>query len=303
MTRMISYAQNFEDVMLMRALGHIEQGFYIDIGANDPVVDSVSLAFHQSGWHGIHVEPMADYAELLRQQRPGDKVIQAVVSTDTTPIPFYEILGEGISTADPLIAQQHRERGFQVNEIEIPTTTLSTIFDDCDEAEIHWLKIDVEGFEKQVIASWAPSERRPWVVVVESTLPLSQIPSHRRWQSALLKLGYRLVYFDGLNRFYLSEQHPELKKHFATPPNVFDDFSLNGTANAPFHHHLAEQCEEKLTQMAAKISQLQTNTPKAPKKARPKAAKTTSAQTQEDRAANKADSVNNSPKTKKKGNT
>ena len=29
----ISYAQNFEDVMLWRALKHISEGFYIDIGA------------------------------------------------------------------------------------------------------------------------------------------------------------------------------------------------------------------------------------------------------------------------------
>ncbi|HQT42585.1 MAG TPA: FkbM family methyltransferase [Halothiobacillus sp.] len=234
--------------MLMRALGHIDQGFYIDIGANDPVVDSVSLAFHQRGWRGIHVEPMANYAELLRQQRPHDLVIQAVVSTDTASIGFYEIPDEGISTADARIAQQHRERGFTVNEIQVASTTLSSIFEGCDAPEIHWLKIDVEGFESQVIASWMPSDYRPWVVVVESTLPLTQIPNHRRWQSSLLKLGYRLVYFDGLNRYYLSNNHPELKAHFATPPNVFDDFSLSGTANAPFHRHLTEQCANKLAE-------------------------------------------------------
>ena len=39
----ISYAQNFEDVMLWRALKHVEKGFYVDVGAQDPVVDSVSL--------------------------------------------------------------------------------------------------------------------------------------------------------------------------------------------------------------------------------------------------------------------
>ena len=50
---MISYAQNFEDVMLWRALKHVERGFYIDIGAQDPVVDSVSLAFYEQGWRGV----------------------------------------------------------------------------------------------------------------------------------------------------------------------------------------------------------------------------------------------------------
>ena len=36
MTQFVSYAQNFEDVMLRRALRDVEQGFYIDVGANDP---------------------------------------------------------------------------------------------------------------------------------------------------------------------------------------------------------------------------------------------------------------------------
>jgi len=51
----ISYAQNFEDVMLWRALGHVSAGRYIDVGAQDPVVDSVSKAFYEHGWRRIHV--------------------------------------------------------------------------------------------------------------------------------------------------------------------------------------------------------------------------------------------------------
>ena len=52
----VSYAQNFEDVMLWRALSDVKQGHYIDIGAQDPVINSVSLAFYEAGWRGIHVE-------------------------------------------------------------------------------------------------------------------------------------------------------------------------------------------------------------------------------------------------------
>lgn len=50
----ISYAQNFEDVMLWRALKHVKNGLYIDIGAHDPVICSVSLAFYERGWRGVH---------------------------------------------------------------------------------------------------------------------------------------------------------------------------------------------------------------------------------------------------------
>ena len=54
----VSYAQNFEDVMLWRALSHVDCGFYIDIGAHHPTIDSVSLAFYERGWTGIDVEPV-----------------------------------------------------------------------------------------------------------------------------------------------------------------------------------------------------------------------------------------------------
>lgn len=37
----ISYAQNFEDVMLWRALKLFGPGRYIDVGANHPSQDSV----------------------------------------------------------------------------------------------------------------------------------------------------------------------------------------------------------------------------------------------------------------------
>ena len=43
-----SYAQNFEDVLLWRALRGIKNGFYIDIGAYAPDDDSVTRAFYDA---------------------------------------------------------------------------------------------------------------------------------------------------------------------------------------------------------------------------------------------------------------
>jgi hypothetical protein len=54
---MISYAHNFEDVLLDRCFRNVSNGFYIDVGAWDPVVDSVTHHFYEKGWHGINGEP------------------------------------------------------------------------------------------------------------------------------------------------------------------------------------------------------------------------------------------------------
>ena len=230
-----SYAQNFEDVMLWRALGQVENGFYIDIGAQHPLEDSVSKAFYEKGWRGVHVEPTHAYATLLRQDRPDETVIEAAVSDAHGYITFYQLPESGLSTGDASIAAIHRENGYQidetrrgsaVNEITVPAITLADIFALSGDREIHWLKIDVEGMEKDVLQSWGAAPQRPWVVVVESTVPNSRIETHDLWEHHLKNRDYLFVLFDGLSRFYLSRQHEELRNEFTTPPNVFDGFAI-----------------------------------------------------------------------------
>lgn len=65
----ISYAQNYEDVILWRALGGLEDGFYLDVGANDPEELSVTKWFYDQGWHGINLEPSEEYYQLLCKAR------------------------------------------------------------------------------------------------------------------------------------------------------------------------------------------------------------------------------------------
>ncbi|MDF2811322.1 MAG: Group 1 glycosyl transferase [Microvirga sp.] len=241
-----SYAQNFEDVILWRALKHVENGTYVDIGAQDPVVDSVSLAFYEQGWRGVHVEPVAEYAERLRQARPDELVVESAIGPDNETVAFFEISGTGLSTGDEAIARRHEANGNVVKRGTVPSKPLRTILDSFHDREIHWLKIDVEGMEKQVIESWGSSPVRPWIVVVESTEPNSRVPTFTAWEPQLLRLGYEFAYFDGLNRFYVSTAHPELKASFGAGPNYFDDFSL--TASSPFvsavRHQLTQATDD-----------------------------------------------------------
>ncbi|ESX10609.1 MULTISPECIES: FkbM family methyltransferase [unclassified Mesorhizobium] len=219
-----SYAQNFEDVILWRALKSIERGFYIDIGAQDPVVDSVSLSFYEQGWRGIHIEPTAAYAAKIRDARPDEEVIEAAIGTDTGFLTLHEFPGTGLSTGDPVVAKRHIEAGYEMKEQLVPLLSLQNLLNRQIGREVHWLKIDVEGMESAVVKSWGASAVRPWIVVIESTLPMSTAKSHDEWHPHLKRLGYEFVYFDGLNRFYVSKEHPELKASFGPGPNIFDEF-------------------------------------------------------------------------------
>ncbi len=89
---------------------------------------------------------------------------------------------------------------------------------------VDFLKVDVEGFEREVLAGADWYSFRPRVVVMEATVPKSDEPAHEAWEPTLLEAGYRLALFDGLNRFYARADEPALLQTLAIPANVLDDF-------------------------------------------------------------------------------
>ncbi len=215
--------------MLHRALASVERGFYIDIGAQHPEIDSVSQAFYERGWRGVHVEPVAGYAAMLREARMGDVVIEAAVSNEAGEVTLAVFPETGLSTVEEGVATAHVSEGggATMHEVVVPAITLAMLADEIGEREVHWLKIDVEGHEKAVLEGWDPSRLRPWICLIEATAPNSVVSNHEEWEHLLLKAEYEHVYSDGLNRFYVaSEKAALLRPAFEVPPNVFDEFQL-----------------------------------------------------------------------------
>ncbi|MDR0241802.1 MAG: FkbM family methyltransferase [Burkholderia sp.] len=225
--KFVSYAQNYEDVMLRRALAKVEQGFYIDVGAAEPYADSVTAAFYERGWRGINVEPMPGPFERLTQARPQDVNLQVAVENKQTVAQYFAVDGgNGISTGVQSLADGYRNSNWDISQVTVTVTTLRDICETyVGDKAIHFLKVDVEGKEREVLASADFNTFRPWIVLVEATEPNSQIPSYDGWEVLLLEAKYHFVYFDGLNRFYVAaEKMDELKQAFAVPPNWFDGF-------------------------------------------------------------------------------
>lgn len=227
-----SYAQNFEDVMLWRALGHVKDGLYIDVGAQHPRIDSISRAFYERGWRGVHIEPVPTFADMLRQDRPDETVLQVALGEREGTLALNVFADTGLSTAIASYAERHQiERNYQVQRIEVPMLTLRTALGSVAGKQVHWLKIDVEGFEEQVLRGWDSQQLRPWILVIEATIPNSAETDYDKWDHLVTGAGYRFVYFDGLNRFYIADEHPELAAAFAAPPNVFDTVEVSGLAS------------------------------------------------------------------------
>lgn len=242
-----SYAQNFEDVILWRALGHIPNGTYVDIGAQHPVVDSVSKSFYERGWRGVHVEPVPAYAALLRQDRPDETVLQVALSDQAGVLDLNVIAGTGLSTGVKAYAKTHSsEHGFPTEVVQVPMLPMSTALASLNGQQVHWLKIDVEGFEEQVLRGWDSKALRPWIIVIEATIPLSEELNYAGADRLLVDAGYHFVYFDGLNRFYTASEHAELGARLRLPPNVFDNAELSGTASSLWCRGLISRHQQAL---------------------------------------------------------
>lgn len=244
----VSYAQNFEDVILWRALSEVTHGFYVDVGAGSPIDDSVTLAFYERGWRGINVEPGLGPFHQLTANRPRDVNLRLALGASEGVGTLMAFGNAGLSTLEPSVAAQRMSEGHQLTEESVDVRTLDHVWSTHipPAQPVHFLKVDVEGSEREVLLGNDWSIHRPWILVVEATEPQGQIPSHERWEHTLTDARYQMVYEDGLNRFYLAHEQQHLAGRFRYPPNVFDNFVVHAVAR---EHARATAAEDDLSRL------------------------------------------------------
>ena len=220
----LSYAQRYEDLHLLRAFGEQPAGTYIDICAGHPVYDNVSFAFYLRGWSGITVEPNPWLAELSAAVRPRDRRIQALVGSAPGEATYYLVEDyHGLSTTIASNAQAaQQEYGKASKAMRMPVTTLAALCELHAPGALDFLKIDVEGAEREVLLGGDWRRFRPRVVVLEALAPVTMEPSWDTWESLLTGNGYRFALFDSLNRYYVAEEHGALAARLEASPTTFD---------------------------------------------------------------------------------
>ncbi len=215
---LISYSGWREDIMLLRALAgvHHEDAFYIDAGANSPSEDSVTKIFYDHGWHGINIDASPHWYSKLLAERPRDINIHAAVSDKEGRLTLFDQPEGGLGTLVEEFADRHeKEYGIAKRGVEVEAVTLTSLCEQYAPSVIHFLKIDVEGFEEQAIRGMDFSRFRPWIVCVEATEPNRfDVHTHEKWESMLIEANYTFVQFDGQNRWYVANEKPELMSAF-----------------------------------------------------------------------------------------
>jgi FkbM family methyltransferase len=201
---MISYAQNGEDVVLARAFAGRSEGFYVDVGANDPTVDSVTRHFYDLGWRGVNIEPQLSYYEALCKARPRDTTLSLGIAASSGTLTMYYVpRAPGMSTFSEQQAKVLIDAGYELETREFEVRPLSDVLAEHANQPIDFLKVDVEGLEHEVLDGVDWSRWRPRVIVVETT------PEEEPWERRLLDAGYRRVLWDGINLFFVRHEDAE----------------------------------------------------------------------------------------------
>jgi FkbM family methyltransferase len=216
MDKIITYAQNKEDLLIAGFFPDVTRGFYVDVGAHEPIKHSVTKYFYLKGWNGINIEPQKRIYKLLCEDRPRDINLNIGVSNKLEELEFREYPGGGLSTfSEKMKSEYNADKSMATISHEdyiVKVLPLKEILaKNAKNEHIHFCKIDVEGLEYEVLEGNDWKKFRPELLCIEANHIVKD------WHKILEKADYELIMFDGLNEYYLAKESLHRKELFNYP--------------------------------------------------------------------------------------
>lgn len=164
-----TFSQTGEDRIVEFYLGGQRDGFYVDVGTNDPVYLNNTYLFYKKGWKGICVEPNTSKCQLIRLMRPRDMVLNLGVGENHEQMEFYSFDPDTVSTFSASEAKKYQSLGYELKkQVNVQVKHLSEIFaQHAEKKVIDLLSVDTEGFDMQVLKSNDWNKFRPKIIIVE----------------------------------------------------------------------------------------------------------------------------------------
>jgi FkbM family methyltransferase len=160
-----SYAQCGED-MILDIIFDKPKGFYVDIGANNPIIQSNTYYLYKKGWNGINIDAAPNSMTQFNLIRKRDINLPIPISDKQERLKYYSFKTSFFNTFDEQSAINCKDE--LIGTIEVNTKKLFQIFDEyLGENEIDLLNVDVEGWDLKVLRSNNWNKYRPKVIVTE----------------------------------------------------------------------------------------------------------------------------------------
>jgi FkbM family methyltransferase len=188
-----------ESEMVWQFFAGRTDGFFVDVGANEPQRGSQTWFLEERGWGGILIEPQARLCERLRQARPKSQVFQVACGAPGAPpeMTFFTAVTPGHSG---LVKNLVDATTNYVGTEMVRVTTLDAILAEAGNPAIDFVTMDVEGTQFDVLRGFSLQRHRPKLLLVEDHL--YDLKAHRY----LGRAGYRLAKRTGLNNWYVPKE-------------------------------------------------------------------------------------------------
>ena len=176
----------------------VNDGFFLDIGADDGLDRNNTRVFEEAGWTGICIEPSPSRFPALAGNRSCE-CLNVAIASSPGDVEFLDITGwgKGLSGIVRHYDARHLERIERETRsnpltaskalVRVPAVTLGSILQARGRTRVDYCSIDVEGSELDVLASVDLRAVTIKVITVEDNYGNPAIGR------ALSAHGYRLV--------------------------------------------------------------------------------------------------------------
>jgi len=164
------------DTMLFEGM---RDGVFLDVGANDGIKFSNTLFFERTrGWSGLCIEAdPASFDALAKNGRTAECLNIGVGVADAT-LPFlqvdgyHQMLSGLLATADmKAVDKAIRRNGGTKRIIDVPVRRLGDVLAERSIREVHYLSLDIEGGEANVLRGVDFSRVMLHVATIECSSP------------------------------------------------------------------------------------------------------------------------------------
>ncbi len=193
----MSYSQYDEEQAILSAVGHIQNGKFLDIGAYHPTVFSNTRALYERGWSGVMLEPSPEpFLSLLKEygKEPRIELIQAAVTLEEPGLLRFHATADAVSTSDPASYEKWKDHAAFTGDFWAATITLDDVLEHF--GPFDFVDIDSEGSSVDILERlWWNFEKNPppACVCVEHDGMIDKV------QKMASQVGYRELYFNGTN--------------------------------------------------------------------------------------------------------
>ena len=159
-------SQCYQDLFVMWVLNNKLNGYFVEFGADDGVLNSNTYVLEKSfGWNGLLMEPNPFIYKKLSINRNSKSLNIAVSKSDSTDVNFelnedrqHSSITGFSSTPSSSLHRRIKVKAFSLDSI-LEQENTPKYFD--------FLSIDVEGHEQNVLAGFTISKWLPRIVIIE----------------------------------------------------------------------------------------------------------------------------------------